>query len=128
MAEIKSRYTETSTGYVKLYVPGVGVVGEHRYVMEQYLERSLAYNEVVHHKDGNGQNNALKNLEVMDKSTHARLHATTGRPMVTLACASCGESFARAASNVKSRRKFGQEDFYCNRSCAARAFGRGRPK
>ena len=30
---------------------------------------------VVHHKDGNGFNNDLSNLELMQKSKHARMHA-----------------------------------------------------
>jgi len=37
---------------------------EHRYVMEQALGRKLLPHESVHHKDKNGMNNALANLEL----------------------------------------------------------------
>jgi len=37
---------------------------EHRYVMEQALGRKLLPHESVHHKDRNGKNNALANLEL----------------------------------------------------------------
>ena len=126
--KIKSRYVDTASGYVKLYIPGVGVIEEHRYIMQEYLGRKLCYNEVVHHKDRDGQNNALENLEVMDRSTHARLHATTGRPMVGLRCGCCGRTFARSLAGTVAKIKQGQKDFYCGRSCAALTFGRGRSK
>jgi len=35
---------------------------EHRYVMEQVLGRKLASREIVHHRDGNPQNNSPDNL------------------------------------------------------------------
>jgi DNA-binding NarL/FixJ family response regulator len=47
---------------------------EHRYIMEQYLGRELSRNEVVHHKDGQKDNNEIENLEVMDLSEHSRQH------------------------------------------------------
>lgn len=41
-----------------------GYVREHRLVMERVLERYLNPKEVVHHKDGNKQNNHPDNLEL----------------------------------------------------------------
>ncbi len=49
-------------------------IDEHRLVMEQYLGRKLTRLEVVHHKDGNGRNNDIENLELMSLSSHSRLH------------------------------------------------------
>ena len=51
-----------------------GLIDEHRLVMEQYLGRKLRPDEVVHHINGNKQDNRIENLEVMTNSEHARLH------------------------------------------------------
>ena len=45
-----------------------GYVREHRLVMERVLGRRLLPTEVVHHKDGNRQNNAPENLEVFQSN------------------------------------------------------------
>ena len=49
-------------------------IDEHRYIMEQYLGRQLARDEVVHHKNGEKDNNEIENLEVMSLSEHSRQH------------------------------------------------------
>lgn len=46
-----------------------GYMREHRLVMEQTLGRLLTADEVVHHKDGNPQNNDPQNLEVYERNT-----------------------------------------------------------
>jgi hypothetical protein len=46
----------------------------HRLVMESILGRKLTDDEVVHHIDGNKQNNAPENLVVLTRSEHARIH------------------------------------------------------
>lgn len=51
-----------------------GYVYEHVYVMEVSLQRVLEETEVVHHLDGNRQNNHLGNLIVMDRGMHLKLH------------------------------------------------------
>lgn len=68
-----------SAGYVQLYMPGHpladknGYVYEHRYVAESMLGRDLLPTEVVHHRDGNKQNNLPHNLEVMTTNEHSAL-------------------------------------------------------
>lgn len=47
---------------------------EHRHKVELSVGRSLEFNEVVHHKDGNKANNDLNNLEVLPRSIHSRMH------------------------------------------------------
>jgi hypothetical protein len=43
-----------------------GSVLEHRLVMERHLGRYLQEHEIVHHIDGNRQNNVIENLELFD--------------------------------------------------------------
>ena len=64
-------------GYICRYVKDYnkkGNVKEHRYIMEQLLERKLKPNEIVHHIDGNKENNDINNLQVMTRGEHSKLH------------------------------------------------------
>lgn len=48
--------------------------GEHRLLAENVIGRKLTYNEVIHHLDGNSQNNSLDNLILLSRSKHTSLH------------------------------------------------------
>jgi hypothetical protein len=47
---------------------------QHRIVAEKKIGRKLKKGEIVHHKDGNPQNNKPNNLLVMTQAEHAALH------------------------------------------------------
>jgi len=63
----------------------------HRVLMEEHLGRKLNPDELVHHKDGNKHNNALKNLEVMSAVDHGRLHNL--KHPISKPCVICGIIF-----------------------------------
>lgn len=71
-------------GYVHIYAPNhlrasSGVVREHVLVMEKIIGRFLVDGEVVHHINGNKQDNHPRNLVVMQRGSHASLHAIEKR-------------------------------------------------
>lgn len=52
---------------------------EHRLVMAEHLKRPLNNEEVVHHEDKNGRNNALDNLRLFASNVeHMRYHKNKG--------------------------------------------------
>jgi hypothetical protein len=46
----------------------------HRFVMAWHMGRFLTPNEVVHHVDGDSQNNDISNLRLMSHEEHSSLH------------------------------------------------------
>ncbi len=68
-------------GYVVLWLPDHpykdyhGYVREHRVVMEKSLGRHILPDEVVHHVDGDKQNNELDNLQLMTPQEHMSYHS-----------------------------------------------------
>lgn len=76
---------QVSGEYIYLHAPdhphctGTGYVLEHRLVMEKKLGRYLKRSEVVHHIDGDRQNNRLSNLIVFQTNGHHLRHELSGR-------------------------------------------------
>ena len=66
-------------GYVRLYKNPLDKFysdtrHEHRYVMDKFIGRKLEREELVHHIDGNKQNNSLSNLKIISSREHHKIH------------------------------------------------------
>lgn len=61
-------------GYVLIWVGGRRYEREHRLVMGANIGRPLTKNEVVHHIDGDRENNDLSNLVLFPSQSEHRLH------------------------------------------------------
>lgn len=75
---------------------------QHRYLMEQYLGRTLTSSEVVHHRNENKRDNRLENLQVMTRAEHARLHQT-------------GHVYSEEIRRARSERMTGQPNLACRK-------------
>jgi hypothetical protein len=76
----KRGYYVTS-GYVYEYAPEhpcadsrKGYVQQHRLIMENHIGRYLDDSEMVHHINGDRQDNRIENLEILTRSAHVSLH------------------------------------------------------
>ena len=93
-----------------------GYVLYHRVIIENHLKRILNTNEVVHHIDGNKDNNDISNLKVMEYKEHVRLHQhKKSRKYVLLKCPWCDKLF-----EIPKNRSFldkGNKATFCSRKC-----------
>lgn len=77
--------TTDADGYILVKTPGhphanaAGYVREHRLVMEQMLGRFLLRSEVVHHMNGDPQDNRPENLELFESNAAHLAHELAGR-------------------------------------------------
>jgi hypothetical protein len=64
-----------TNGYIEITVGENKGRHQHDVIMEEHIGRKLLFNECVHHIDRNRKNNDFKNLRLMTKIEHSRLHA-----------------------------------------------------
>lgn len=83
----KGGRNKTSDGYIEIYMPNHpfasrNYIREHRLVIEKQLGRYLKPNEVVHHLDGQRNNNKLENLHLFQNAGKHRLYHNFLRMLV----------------------------------------------
>ena len=60
--------------YIRIKLADGTTRDEHRILMEKHLGRKLTRREIVHHKNEDGHDNRLENLEVITLSEHSHRH------------------------------------------------------
>jgi hypothetical protein len=91
-------------GRVKIKIAGRNTL-LHRHIMEQHLGRKLDPQEVVHHVNGNSQDNRIENLRVISPGVHT-VHHNTGRKLSESARANMREGAKkRPPRSAESKRK-----------------------
>lgn len=116
----KGGRSRASSGYILIRVGADhhladtrGYAYEHRLVAEKKIGRRLRPGELVHHIDGNKENNDPENLDVMkSRADHRREHRKSDsclripgqpNPLVSCACG-CGRKLSRYDSFSRPRR------------------------
>lgn len=63
-----------ATQYKRIRIDCNSTKDYHRIIIEENIGRKLKRNEVVHHIDGDKQNNNISNLELLTLEKHSRIH------------------------------------------------------
>lgn len=101
-----------------------GTVYDHGYAPETHVVwwentgEVVGEDEVIHHINGDKQDNRFENLEKLSRSEHSSGHARP-RTMMVLECPACGVIFSRWKRHTHLSKK--HDATYCSRSCAGRA-------
>jgi hypothetical protein len=89
-----------------------GYILEHRFLMSEHLGRPLHADEVVHHRNGDINDNRIENLEVLTAATHRAEHDPNINRRVIKEpkiCVACGKPFISLMNYRRSK--------FCSISC-----------
>lgn len=95
---------------------------EHRKIMEEYIGRELTKKEVVHHINGNSEDNRIENLKVMLVDEHNKFEAS--KKIVTrllFYCHTCGVQIKLRPKYYKRKKEKGVKNFFCSKSCLGKS-------
>ena len=104
------------------------VRSEHRIIMERIIGRRLSYNEVVHHIDGDKDNNDPANLMVVTRREHALIHRSQidrSKPVLQIKDGIIISRFSSARAASKETGASYQNIYKCCRGIRKTAGGYG---
>ena len=119
--ELKMKKCSHNQGYIRVKT-STGWELEHRVIMAKMLGRELRSSEVVHHINGDKQDNRPENLQLVANSAHVSQHLVEKfkAHRIELSCPMCGKQFTRRRSKVRWARKQGHR-MYCSRRCTGKS-------
>lgn len=92
-----------------------------RYLMEQFLGRSLTAEEEVDHIDNNYLNNEITNLQLLSKKDNRIKEITQEhrkRKQYVFLCPNCQKETIKPLNYVKHNKNKGKTGPFCSRKCA----------
>lgn len=107
---------KTKRGYIIIYKPNHpfaqrgGWLLKHRFVMEQKMGRFLQKEEVIHHIDGNKENNEINNLMLFENhAEHIKYHALDNKWINRIRMQSTGRRHTDESKKKISLAKMGNK-------------------
>lgn len=89
--------------------------------MEEYINRKLTEEEIIHHINGNKTDNRIENLEITNHSKHSKFHfKDKPSKKILIKCNFCKKIKIMDYPKYKYKVKKGKDKFYCSKSCAVK--------
>lgn len=60
--------------YKRIRLSKTKFIDKHRLIMEKHIGRELSSNEIVHHINGDSNDDKIENLEILTRSEHTKKH------------------------------------------------------
>lgn len=92
-----------------------------KYIMEIHLGRYLDADETIDHIDGNPLNNAIENLQVLNRREHC-YNDVYRNADIEVTCKMCSKKFTIGGSTISGRNRSDkhQSGYFCSRQCTGR--------